>query len=183
MTSIMDFLSIRISVQSVIAAAVHMRRGRAARQPSPKKSLSFRSERTFPVNDFHHGFLIDPHQRAIGHCGRSAHAERPCCEATFSEEIALIQNAYCGFLPARGQNGEFYLSPLYVENRIGRVALSKDCLFFGSGRDCPAAVDGRKEGLEVELVAFLDRCHGCHDAPPLKSYVRLSPRTASLKEA
>jgi hypothetical protein len=41
-TSIMDFLSIRIIEQSAIAVAEHMRRGLPARQPSPKKSPSFR---------------------------------------------------------------------------------------------------------------------------------------------
>jgi hypothetical protein len=38
----MDFLSIRITEQSAIAVAEHMRRGCPARQPSPKKWPSFR---------------------------------------------------------------------------------------------------------------------------------------------
>ena len=41
-TSIMDFLSIRITDHSVIAVAEHRRRGCPVRQPSPKKSPSFR---------------------------------------------------------------------------------------------------------------------------------------------
>src|SRR5580765_1806313 len=40
--SIMDFLSIRIKVQSVIALAEHMRRGCPVSQPSPKKSPPLR---------------------------------------------------------------------------------------------------------------------------------------------
>src|ERR1039457_4832377 len=38
----MDFLSILITTQSVIAVAEHRRRGCPVRQPSPKKSPSFR---------------------------------------------------------------------------------------------------------------------------------------------
>ena len=57
-------------------------------------------KRMFPVKHFHHGLLIDSHHGAIGHCSCGAHAEGLPCKATFSEEIALVQNAYCGFLPA-----------------------------------------------------------------------------------
>src|SRR5580692_11885414 len=52
-TSFMDFLSIFITEQSVIAAAEHKRRGWPARQPSPKKSPSFRMPMvaSFPIFD------------------------------------------------------------------------------------------------------------------------------------
>jgi hypothetical protein len=74
---------------------------------------------SFPMDHFHHGFLIDAHYRAIGHCGRGAHAESLSCEATFAEEFALIQNAYRGFLSGFGHNGKSYPSFLDVENCIG----------------------------------------------------------------
>src|SRR5690242_7670005 len=93
------------------------------------------------------------------------HRERLPCKATFSEEIALVQNAYCGFLPALRHNGEFYLSFLYVKNSIGRVALNKDRLLFGKRCDLPTAVDGRKECLGIEFAAFLGRYDRCHEAP------------------
>src|SRR5439155_3764509 len=95
---------------------------------------------------------------------RSTGGEVPC-KATFSEEIALVQNAYCGFLPALRHNGEFYLSFLYIKNSIGRVALNKDRLLFGKRCDLPTAVDGRKEGLGIEFAEFLGRYDGCHEAP------------------
>src|SRR5580692_3324797 len=91
------------------------------------------------------------------------------CKATFSEEIALVQNAYCGFLPELRHNGEFYLSFLYIKNSIGRVALSKDCLLFGKNFDLSTAVDGRKECLSIKFDDVLGHRHEWHDSPPLKN--------------
>jgi hypothetical protein len=68
----------------------------------------------FPVKHFHHGLLVDFHHGAIGHCGCGAQAERLPRKATFSEKIALVQNAYCGFLPDLRHNGEFNLSFLNI---------------------------------------------------------------------
>src|SRR4029077_11882722 len=99
-----------------------------------------------------------------------AHADWLPCEATFSEESALVQDAYCGFLSDLRDNCEYYLSSLYVKNSIGRVALSKDRLPFSKIFDLPAAVNGRKECIGIELAEFLGR-NGCHDWSPLfKSY-------------
>src|ERR1022692_1956765 len=52
-TSFMDFLSIFITEQSVIAVAEHRRRGCPVRQPSPKKSPLFRMPivASFPICD------------------------------------------------------------------------------------------------------------------------------------
>src|ERR1700687_2946138 len=104
---------------------------------------------------------------AIGHCGCGAQAERLPCKATFSEEIALVQNTDCGFLPDLRHNGESYLSFLDVKNSIGRVALNKNLLVLANGGDCPAAVYGRKECLGIEFAAFLGGYYGCHDWPLL----------------
>jgi hypothetical protein len=78
------------------------------------------------VNHIHHGFLVDSHHSAIGHRGCGAHAAGLSYEAALPEEITLVQNAYCGFLPVSSHNDEFYFSLLHIENRIGRVALNKD---------------------------------------------------------
>jgi hypothetical protein len=69
----------------------------------------------FAVDYIHHGFL----SRSALPCNRSLQlrstsGERPC-EATFSEEIAPIQNAYRGFLPALRHNREFYFSFLNIK--------------------------------------------------------------------
>jgi len=72
-------------------------------------------ERTFAVDDIHHRFLIDSHNRAIGQCGCRVHAEKLSCEAAFSEEIAILQNPYRSFLTALRHNGEFYLSFLNIK--------------------------------------------------------------------
>jgi hypothetical protein len=117
----------------------------------------------FPVEHFHHGLLIDSRHRAIGHCGCGTQAQWLPRKATFPEEIALVQNAYCGFLPDLRHNGEFYLSFLNIKNSIGRIALSKDRLLFGKSYDLPTTIDGRKEGLGIELAEFLGRYYGCHD--------------------
>src|ERR1700674_820671 len=108
-------------------------------------------KRVFPVGHPHQRLLIDSHHRAISHRGCGAQPERLPCKATFSEEVALVQNANCGFLPDLRHNGEFYLSFLSIKNSIGRVALSKDRLLFGKSFDLSTAVDGRKEGLGIEL--------------------------------
>jgi hypothetical protein len=68
----------------------------------------------FPVEHFIHGLFVNFHHGAIGHRGCGAQAARMSSEATFSEEIALFQNADCGFLPDLRHNGEFYLSFLYI---------------------------------------------------------------------
>jgi len=111
--------------------------------------------------------LIDSHHRAIGHCGCGAQAARLPSKATFSEEIALVQNADCGFLPALRHNGELHFSCLYIKNSIGRVALNKDRLLFGKGYDFPTAVEGRKECLGIEFDAFLGRRTGAHLVFPI----------------
>ena len=66
--------------------------------------------RVFFVKHSHHRLLFNSHQRTIGQFGCGTHAETLPCKASFSEEIALLQNAYCGLLPSLRQNGEFYLS-------------------------------------------------------------------------
>jgi hypothetical protein len=58
-------------------------------------------KRVFPMKHFHHRILVDSHYRAISHRGCAAQTESLPCKATFSEEIALAQNAYGGFLPDR----------------------------------------------------------------------------------
>src|SRR6202790_389623 len=126
-------------------------------------------KRMFPVEHFCHGLLVDFHHGAIGHCDCGAQAERLPCKATFSEEIALVQNANCGFLPDLRHNGEFYLSFLYIKNSIGGVALSKDRLLLGKSFDLSTAVDRRKECLSVEFDESLGRCHECHNLAPLSS--------------
>src|ERR1700728_249276 len=98
----------------------------------------------FPVQHFHHRFLVDPHHRAIGYRGCGAQADRLPRKATLPEEIALVQDADGRFLSALGQDSEFYLSFPYIKNRIGGVALSEDALLFGSGCDRSSAADGRK---------------------------------------
>jgi hypothetical protein len=67
-------------------------------------------KRVFPVKHFDHGFLVDFHHGAIGHRGRGAQAKNVPGKAPLSEEIALVQNADCGFLPSLRHHGEFYLS-------------------------------------------------------------------------
>jgi hypothetical protein len=84
---------------------------------------------------------------------RSTGGELPC-KASFSEKIALVQNADCGFLPDLRHDGEFYLSFPYIKNSIGRVALSKDYLLFRKRFDLSTAVDGRKDVLVSNLMSF-----------------------------
>src|ERR1700686_4018039 len=124
-------------------------------------------KRVFPVKNLYHGLLIDSHHRAIGHCGYGEQAESLPCKATFSEEVALVQNAYHGFLPALRHDGESYLSFLYVKNGIGQVTLNKDRLFLTKRCDFSPAIDGRKKCLGIEFAEFLSRHHGCSEPPKL----------------
>src|ERR1700730_4671625 len=122
-------------------------------------------KRVFPVKHFHHGLLIDSHHRATGHRSCGAQAERLPGKASFSEEIALLQNADGGFLSDQRHNGESYLSFLYIKNSIGQVALNKDRLLLGKSFDLPTTVDSRKECLGIEFAASLGRYHECHVGP------------------
>ena len=109
----------------------------------------------FSVKHGHHGLLVDSHHRAIGHCGCGAQAEWLSCKATFSEEIALVQHADRGFLPALRHNGEFYLPFLCVKHGVGRIALSKDRLLFGEASIFlpPSMVE--RNVLGSNLLSFL----------------------------
>ena len=130
-----------------------------------------------PLRACRGGYNHQLRSSTIGHCGCGAQAEKLPCKATFSEEIALVQNADCGFLPDFRHNGEFYLSLLYIKNSVGRIALSKDRLLFGKCFDLPtAAVDGRKERLGIEFAEFIGRYHECHDGPPSTAELGLGPR-------
>ena len=55
-------------------------------------------KRMFSVKHIIHGLLVNFHHGAVGHCGCGAQTERLSCKATLAEEIALFQNADCGFL-------------------------------------------------------------------------------------
>jgi hypothetical protein len=114
--------------------------------------------------------LVDFHRGAIGHCGCGTKANRLPGKAALSEEIALVQNTYCGFLPGLRHNRESHLSFLYVENGIGRVALGKNCPPLWNSFDLSTAVDGPKECLGVELDGLLGRRHGRHKSATLKSF-------------
>src|SRR5579864_5034334 len=122
----------------------------------------------FSVKDFHHGFLIDSHHRTIGHCGCRAHAKKLPSKAPFSEEITLVQNADCRFLSRLRHNRELYLSFQYVENSIGRVALSEDRLFFRERRDLPTTVNCREKCLGIKFLENLG-CYGCYGRPLFES--------------
>jgi hypothetical protein len=78
----------------------------------------------FPVEHFHHGFLVNFHHGAIDQCGCRAHPQGLPGETTLSEETALVQNANCGFLPDFRHNSEFYLSLLQMdENNFYRAVI------------------------------------------------------------
>jgi hypothetical protein len=124
----------------------------------------------FPVKHFYHGLLVDFHHGAIGHCGCGGQAERLACKATFSKEIVLVQNTYCGFLSDFDTTASFYLSLLYIKNRVGRIALGIDRLLLGKSFDLSTAVDGGKERLGIEFADFLGSYHGCHELAPSQEF-------------
>src|SRR6202167_4449187 len=74
-------------------------------------------KRLFPMKHIIHGFLANFHHGAVGHCDCRAQAERLSCKATLPEEIALLQNADCGFLADLRNDDEFYLSFLYIKKQ------------------------------------------------------------------
>src|SRR5581483_5215190 len=122
------------------------------------------------------------HHGAISNCGCGAHAARLPCKATFPEEIALVQNAYGGFLPALRHNGEFYLSFLYIKNSIGRVALNKDRLLFGKSCDLPAAIHRREKCLGTKFAQLLGCHHGRHDRAPSPAFRMLKRQLLMMKD-
>ena len=119
------------------------------------------------MEDFHHVFLGDLHHRAIDHCGCGEQAKGLPYKAALAEEIALVQNAYRGFLAGLRHNGESYLSFLYIKNSVGGVALNEDRLLLRKSSDLSTAVDGRKECIRIEFAEFLRLHHVCCDLPRL----------------
>src|ERR1700722_3518324 len=87
-------------------------------------------------------------------------------EQSVSEEIALFQNADCGFLADLRYDSEPYLSLSYIENSIRRIPLSKDGLPSRKIFDLSSAVDGRKKCLGIEFGEFLRCRHECHNLVP-----------------
>src|SRR5450631_284584 len=126
-------------------------------------------ERVFSVKHFDHGLFRDFHDGAISRCGCGTQAEGLPCKATISEEIALVENADCGFLPCLRHNSEFYRSFLNIKNGFARVALNKDRLLFGISLNLSPTVDDRQKFLGIEFSKLLGRYHECHSSPPLKS--------------
>src|ERR1700684_3748076 len=107
----------------------------------------------FPVDYFHHGFLLDAHHRTIGHCACGTHPEGLSCKASLSEEIARVENRYRCFLSTLRYNAESHLSFPDIEHGVRDIPLGKNSLLLGESCDCSTSVYSGKEGLEVELAA------------------------------
>src|SRR5216683_4737800 len=111
----MDFLSISITEQSVIAVAEHRRRRCPVRQPSPKKAPSFRMPMvasfptfettvsfTFPSFDLQHAQLFASSSQSGQSLGLSSHEpcpRRPIASQESSETAGCAEQA--GYPPCR----------------------------------------------------------------------------------
>jgi CRP-like cAMP-binding protein len=104
------------------------------------------------VNHFHHGFLIDSHHRAIGHCGCGAHAAGLSCEAAFSEEITLVQNALAYLLTRNIRYEEDLVDQLFnsSEKRLARV--SPPAGSIRQGRKTEVAIPKISQETLAEMV-------------------------------
>jgi hypothetical protein len=110
----------------------------------------------FPVKHFHHGLLVDSHHGAIGHCGCGTQTDRLPRKATFPEEIALVRNAYGGFLPDLRHNGEFYL-PFLLYKKRHRTSRpeQRSSAFLGNASIFLPPLMVERNVLESNLMSFL----------------------------
>ena len=97
------------------------------------------------VKRAHHGLFFDPRELALCHRGCRSHAKRLACQGSFSEEIAVTQDANRRFLAGLGDDGQLYFALLDIENRVRRVALREDGVLFRNLNRLPALANRRKE--------------------------------------
>ena len=70
-----------------------------------------------------HFRLLQAHRHAVGHRSGRGHARRLAGKASLADEIAPRQKRDHRLFALVGNNGEFQLALLDLENRVGRVAL------------------------------------------------------------
>jgi len=76
------------------------------------------------------GRFLQPHDLAFHHCRHSRHAQRLPHQASFANEIADSKDRDDCFFPLLGNNGDFNLALLDVENSIRRLSLREDGLIL-----------------------------------------------------
>src|SRR5258708_40288554 len=107
------------------------------------------------MKGFHHRLLVDPHNLALCHRGRGAHAESLTGERALAEEFPLRQYADGRFPASFRHDGELRFAFLDVEHSIGGIALHEYRLLPRDGQGLPAATDHREEGAGIELPGLL----------------------------
>ena len=86
------------------------------------------------VEDANYGHLLQPHDLAFRHCHGCRDAPRLPGQASFAAEFVRPQDRDDRLLALLGDNGDFDLALLDIENCIRRTALREDrlvLLIFG----------------------------------------------------
>src|SRR3954453_21278816 len=121
-----------------------------------------------------HRRLLQTGDRGIGYRGDGRNAQRLPGEASLAEEVPRTENGHHGFLTVTGERGDFDLSFLNVEERIGSIALREDDFPLLRFRDASALADAGEKCLWIE-VAVRTRRHG--------ALLAVSPRLHGLSPA
>jgi hypothetical protein len=94
--------------------------------------------------------LSDPHDHAIRDCNYRSQAERLASQAALAKEITLSVESNDRLFPSLGNDRDFNLSALDVEDGVRRVTLREHQLIFAITRYSPLAVHGTEESLHIE---------------------------------
>src|ERR1700730_11001687 len=96
------------------------------------------------------GCFVQPHDLALHHRRNSRYAQRLPRQASFAEESALSKDRNDRFFPLLGNDGNFYLALLDVENCVSRFALRENCLTILVCQYGPAHVYCGEEQAELK---------------------------------
>jgi hypothetical protein len=102
------------------------------------------------MDDADHGRLLHPHDLGFRHGRGCRYAQRLPGQASFAAELVRPQDCDDGFLALLGDNGDFDLALLDIENCIRKTTLREDRLVLWIFRDGSAAVFRVQEDFRVE---------------------------------
>jgi len=82
------------------------------------------------VDHANDGCFLEPHDHTFSHCGGRSDAQWLPGQASLAAEIARSKDRNDCFFPLLGNNGEFDLAVLDVEDSIRRLTLREDNLIL-----------------------------------------------------
>lgn len=115
----------------------------------------------FAVKRFHHDFLINSQNSAIGNGTRRPRAQPLSRHAAFTEKIAFSQYSNRRFLAIAGYDSKLDFALLDIEDRVGGVTLRENSLLLREVQSFPTVTDRREESMRIESSLFWQHYTSC----------------------